>query len=77
MPYDNNLRTMLFMRCASDHAVWRHQDNKPTGATVIDLEENPEQQYEATGNSTMSNVLLVVLVAVVCLIGGLAAWTSA
>lgn len=77
MPFDDLLRTMLFMRCASEHAVWRHQDNEQTGAKVVDLEENPEQQYEPTGSSTMSNVLLVVLVAVVCFIAGLAAWTSA
>ena len=44
---------------------------------VVELEDTPEQQYEATGTSTMSHVLLVVLVAVVCFIGGLAAWTSA
>lgn len=48
-----------------------------TGAAVSDLEDVPEQQYESTGNSTMSHVLLFVLVAVVCFIGGLAAWTSA
>ena len=44
---------------------------------VVDVDDSPEQQYEPTGTSTMSNVLLVVLVAVVCLIAGLAAWTSA
>lgn len=44
---------------------------------VYDLEESPEQQYDRTGTPTMSYVLLTVLVAVVCLIGGLAAWTGA
>lgn len=77
MPYDNFLRKVMFMRCASDHAVGGTRVNVHTGAKVVDLEESPEQQYEATGNSTMSNVLLIVLVAVVCFIAGLAAWTSA
>lgn len=77
MPHGNYLRTMCFMRCASEHAVRRHRDRTETGAKVVDLEETPEQQYEQTGNSTMSHVLLFVLVAVVCFIGGLAAWTSA
>jgi hypothetical protein len=44
---------------------------------VHDLEDFPEQQYDRPGTATMSTVLLLVLVAVVCLIGGLAAWTGA
>lgn len=44
---------------------------------MADLEESPDQQYDQTGSSTMSYILLFVLVAVVCFIGGLAAWTSA
>ena len=46
-------------------------------SAVVDVEETPEQQYERTGTSTMSHVLLIVLVAVVCLIAAMAAWTSA
>ncbi len=76
MPYGNYFRKVMFMRCASDHAVRRHQDRSETGDTV-DLEEFPEQQYERTGTSTMSHVLLIVLVAVVCFIAAMAAWTSA
>jgi len=47
------------------------------GATVYDLEDSPEQQYDRPGTSTMAYVLLAVLIAAVCFIGGLAAWTGA
>lgn len=77
MACGNFFRRVVFMRCASDHAVGGTRINMTTGAEVVDLDESPEQQYEPTGTSTMSNVLLVVLVAVVCFIAGLAAWTSA
>lgn len=59
------------MRCGGNRTVVL------TGAKAVDVEESPEQQYEQTGTSTMSHVLLFVLVAVVCFIAGLAAWTSA
>ena len=77
MPICNLFRKVMFMRCASDHAVRRHRDRHTTGAQVVDVDDLPEQQYERTGDSTMPHVLLVVLVAVVCFIAGLAAWTSA
>jgi hypothetical protein len=44
---------------------------------VYDKEDSAVQQYERTGNSVMSSVVLAVLVAVVGLIAGLAAWTCA
>ena len=44
---------------------------------MYDKEDNPEMQYERIGNPTMSYIVLAVLVAVVGLIAGLAAWTSA
>jgi hypothetical protein len=73
----NLFRKVLFMRCASDHAVRRHQDRSEYRSARVDLEEFPEQQYERTGTATMSHVLLIVLVAVVCFIAAMAAWTSA
>ena len=55
------------MRCGGDGM----------GENVYDREESAEQQYERTGDSAMSHVLLVLLVAVVSVIAGLAAWTCA
>lgn len=45
--------------------------------TVHDGEDNPEQQYESSNNPAMSYVVLSVLLAVVCFIAAMAAWTSA
>jgi len=44
---------------------------------VYDKEDKLELQYERNGTPAMSYVVLTVLVAVVGLIAGLAAWTSA
>ena len=45
---------------------------------MYDSEDFPEQQqYERTGTSDMSHVVLIVLVAVVGFIAVLAAWTRA
>lgn len=41
------------------------------------MENKLEPQYERTGTPAMSYVVLTVLIAVVGLIAGLAAWTSA
>jgi hypothetical protein len=45
--------------------------------TVHDRDDNPEQQYESSNNPAMSYVVLSVLLAVVCFIAAMAAWTSA
>lgn len=50
---------------------------KRTGANVYDKEDNPEQQYERSGNPAMSYLVLSVLLAVVCFIAAMAVWTSA
>ncbi len=66
-------RKILFMRCATNHAVrWPR-----TGANVYDKDEFPEQQYERKGSPTMPYVVLAVLVAVVVFIAVLAARTGA
>jgi len=44
---------------------------------VHDNQDNPEQQYERSGNPAMSYVVLTVLLAVVGFIAAMAAWTSA
>jgi len=54
------------------HSVRRQR----TGAKVYEKEDSIEK-YDRNGNSTMSYIVLAVLVAVVCLIAGLAVWTSA
>jgi hypothetical protein len=70
LPYDDVHALRIVQRCGSIRTG-------TTGAMVYDSEESPEQQYERTGTPTMSHVLLTVLAAVVCMIGGLAAWTGA
>jgi hypothetical protein len=54
------------------HTVRRQR----TGVKVYENEDAIEK-YERNGSSTMSYIVLAVLVAVVCLIAGLAVWTSA
>jgi hypothetical protein len=71
---NRRIRKILLMRCALEHAVRRRQR---TGADVYDREDSAEQQYERTGSSAMSYVVLAVLVAVVGAIAGFAAWTCA
>lgn len=48
-----------------------------TGANVYDKEDIPEQQYERSESPALSYVVLTVLIAVVCFIAAMAAWTSA
>jgi len=48
-----------------------------TGANVYDNQDQPEQQYERSESPAMSYVVLTILIAVVCFIAGMAAWTSA
>jgi len=44
---------------------------------VYDNQDIPEQQYERRENRAMSYVVLTTLIAVVCFIAAMAAWTSA
>jgi len=50
-----------------------------TGANVYDHRYQPEQQYERSENPipVMPYVVLTTLIAVVCFIAAMAAWTSA
>jgi hypothetical protein len=50
-----------------------------TGASVYDNQDQPEQQYERSENPipVMPYVVLTTLIAVVCFIAAMAAWTSA
>ncbi|WP_312511776.1 hypothetical protein [Massilia sp.] len=44
---------------------------------MYDNQDKPEQQYERSEGPAMSYVVLTALVAVVCFIAAMAAWTSA
>ena len=48
-----------------------------TGAIVYDNQDQPEQQYERSESPAVSYIVLTTLIAVVCFIAGMAAWTSA
>jgi len=48
-----------------------------TGANVYDNQDKPEQQYERSESPAMSYLVLTTLIAVVCFIAAMAAWTSA
>ena len=61
------------MRCAP---TTRCGGNR-TGADVYDKEDNAEKLYERAETPVTSYLVLVVLVAVVGFIAGLAAWAGA
>jgi hypothetical protein len=50
-----------------------------TGANVYDNQDQPEQQYERSESPApvIAYMVLTTLIAVVCFIAAMAAWTSA